>query len=260
MFSETLLEGKSALITASTSGIGLKTAEVMARAGARAVVINGRTQATGVKAAADLKSIAPKTDIHFVAADLTVPEEVAGLFHIASEKLGGLDILVHANPGFSAFGPFVTQDTGSIRQAAVTLFGGFPAACHHALPLLKARGGGAIVAIASDAAKVPTPGESLIGGAYAGLVMFAKTLGLEEAKNGIRVNVVTPSIIKNTRTYEQIQAHPVARKVFAKAEERARLGVAGPENVAPIIVFLASPLASHISGQVVSVNGGISFA
>jgi 2-hydroxycyclohexanecarboxyl-CoA dehydrogenase len=260
MFSATLLEGKTALITASTSGIGLKTAALMARAGARAVIINGRTEAVGVKAAADLKSIAPATDIHFVAADLTMPEEIAGLFRIAGEKLGGLDILVYAYPGIGAFGPFAAQDGASIRQAASVLFGGFPAACHHAMPLLKLGGGGAIVAIASDAAKVPTPGESLIGGAYAGLIMFAKTLGLEEAKNGIRVNVVTPSIVRNTRTYEQIQAHSVARKIFAKAEERARLGVPGPENVAPIIVFLASPLASHISGQVVSVNGGISFA
>jgi len=260
MFSPTLLAGKTALLTASTSGIGLKTAEIMARSGAKAVLINGRTEAMGLKAAAQLKCMAPEADIHFVAADMTRPEEIAGLFRIAGEKMGRLDMFVHANPGIGAFGAFAAQEEATIRNAAATLFGGFPIACHHALPLMKAHGGGAIVAIASDAAKLATPGESLIGGAFAGIVMFAKTLGLEEARNNIRVNVVTPSIVQGTLTYARIQAHPMARKVFAKAEERARLGVPSPENVAPVIVFLASPLASHISGQVVSVNGGISFA
>jgi NAD(P)-dependent dehydrogenase (short-subunit alcohol dehydrogenase family) len=260
MFSPTLLNGKTALITASTSGIGLKTAEIMARSGAKAVLINGRTEAAGLKAAAELKSIAPDTDVHFVAADMTIPAEVAGLFRIAREKMGRLDIFVHANPGIGAFGPFAAQEEEAIHNAASSLFGGFPTACHHALPLMKASGGGAIVAITSDAAKLATPGETLIGGAYAGIVMFAKTLGLEEAKNNIRVNVVTPSLVQGTLTYARIQANPVARKVFAKAEQRARLGIPSPENVAPVIVFLASPLASHISGQVVSVNGGISFA
>jgi gluconate 5-dehydrogenase/3-oxoacyl-[acyl-carrier protein] reductase len=216
MFSATLLAGKTAVLTASTSGIGLKTAEIMARSGAKAVLINGRNEAAGVKAAADIKSIAPDTDVHFVAADVTIPAEIEGLFRIAAEKLGGLDIFVHAMPGLAAF----------------------PAACRHALPLMKARGGGAIVAIAADA---------------------AKTIGLEEARGGIRVNVVTPSLVRGTREGEAIQMHPTARRVFAKAEQTARRGPTTAEDVAPVIVFLASPLAAHISGQIVRVHDGISF-
>lgn len=260
MFSATLLSGKTALLTAATSGIALKAAEIMAQSGARAIVINGRTQELGLAAVQHIKSLAPYTDVHFIAGDMNDPADVAQLFHKTNEALGGLDIFVYANPGIGAFGPFAAQTQDEVRQAALTLFGSFPLACHHALPLLRARGGGTIVAVTSDAAKVPTPGETMIGGAYAGIVMFAKTLGLEEARNAIRVNVVTPSIVRNTRTYERIQSHPVASRVFEKAEKKARLGVPTPDNVAPAIVFLASPLASHISGQVISVNGGISFA
>jgi NAD(P)-dependent dehydrogenase (short-subunit alcohol dehydrogenase family) len=123
-----------------------------------------------------------------------------------------------------------------------------------------AAGGGAIVSVASDAAKLATPGESVIGAAFAGNAMFVKTLAVELARQNIRANVVTPSITRNTKTYDAVMAGEFSRKLFQKAETRARLGVPIPENVAPIIAFLASPLASHITGQVVSANGGISVA
>jgi NAD(P)-dependent dehydrogenase (short-subunit alcohol dehydrogenase family) len=222
----TLLAGKTALITASTSGIGLKTARIMACAGARAVCINGRTEALGVKAAADIKALAPDTDVHFVAADLTVPEEIAGLFRIAEEKLGGLDILVHTNP------PLVAN--------------GFAEACRHAVPLMKTRGGGSIVALACEAVRDP-------------VTVFARALGLEEAGNGIRVNVVTSAHADAPLSAALIQIH---HQLLAPAAEKARQGERAPETmataiaetIAPVIVFLASPLAAHISGQVVSVN------
>jgi NAD(P)-dependent dehydrogenase (short-subunit alcohol dehydrogenase family) len=224
----TLLAGKTALITASTSGIGLRTARIMACAGARAVCINGRTEARGVRAAADIKAIAPDTDVHFVAADLTVPEEIAGLFRIAAEKLGGLDILVHANPGLPG--------------------NGFSDVCLHALPLMKGRGGGAIVALACEAARDP-------------VTMFATALGLDEADHGIRVNVVAPGRAGGSYGAERIRIH---HQILASATEKARQGARAPEaiaeTIAPVIVFLASPLAAHISGQVVSVDKGISIA
>ena len=122
------------------------------------------------------------------------------------------------------------------------------------------KGGGAIVSFASDAAKVATPGEAVTGGALAANVMFCRTAGLELARHNIRVNAVTPSITRGTKTYDRVMAAGFSKKLFEKAERRARLGVAHAENVAPMAVFLASPLASHITGQVVSVNGGISAA
>lgn len=122
------------------------------------------------------------------------------------------------------------------------------------------RGGSAIVSFASDAAKIATPGETVSGACLAANVMFVRTLALELARNQIRVNAVTPSITRGTRTYDRMMADEFTRKLFAKAEGRARLGVASAENVAPTAVFLASPLASHLTGQVISVNGGISAA
>jgi NAD(P)-dependent dehydrogenase (short-subunit alcohol dehydrogenase family) len=123
-----------------------------------------------------------------------------------------------------------------------------------------ARGGGAIVSFASDAARIATPGEAVLGGALAANVMFIKTLALELGRQNIRLNAVTPSITRGTKTYDRVMASGFSKKLFEKAESRARLGVASAENVAPMAVFLASPLASHITGQVVSVNGGISVA
>jgi NAD(P)-dependent dehydrogenase (short-subunit alcohol dehydrogenase family) len=123
-----------------------------------------------------------------------------------------------------------------------------------------AKGGGAIVSYASDAAKAPTPGESVHGGALAANVMFTKVLALELGRQNIRVNAITPSITRGARTYDAVMAGGFSKKLFEKAERKARLGAASAETVAPMAVFLVSPLASHITGQVISVNGGISVA
>jgi NAD(P)-dependent dehydrogenase (short-subunit alcohol dehydrogenase family) len=125
---------------------------------------------------------------------------------------------------------------------------------------MRAKGGGAIVSFASDAGKIATPGEAVLGGALAANIMFVRALGLELGRENIRVNAVTPSITRGTKTYDKVMSNEFSRRLFEKAEKRARLGVASAENVAPMAVFLASPLASHITGQVVSVNGGISAA
>jgi 2-hydroxycyclohexanecarboxyl-CoA dehydrogenase len=90
--------------------------------------------------------------------------------------------------------------------------------------------------------------------------MFTRTLALEVSRFGIRANCVTPSIVRDTISHERVMAGELSRKVFEKAEARARLGVPTPRDVAPLVVFLASPLSARITGQAVSVNGGISAA
>lgn len=259
-FAPTLLAGKVALVTGSTSGIGLATAELLGRAGARVVVLNGRDETVGRSEAARLDALMPSTAFRFIAADYAIQEQVDGLFGQIAHAFGGLDILVHTATGGDPPDLFMNTDPAGWQATLEGKLISLMRCCRLAIPMMTGRGGGAIVSVASDAAKLATPGESVIGAAFAGNAMFMKTLAVELARQNIRANVVTPSITRNTRTYDAVMAGEFSRKLFLKAEKRARLGVPVPENIAPLIVFLASPLASHITGQVVSPNGGISVA
>ena len=129
-----------------------------------------------------------------------------------------------------------------------------------ALPAMREQRGGVIINVAFDAAKAPTPGESVIGAAMAAIVVFSRTLAIEAKRDGIRVNVLTPSLIGNTDVYERIMADPFSAKLFSNAASLAHLGVAQPEDLAALMLFLASPTAARLTGQAISVNGGISAA
>jgi 2-hydroxycyclohexanecarboxyl-CoA dehydrogenase len=85
-------------------------------------------------------------------------------------------------------------------------------------------------------------------------------IAMEAKRNGVRVNVVTPSIIEGTATYGMVMADEFSSKLFGKAVKMAQLGVVNPADMADLIVFLASPKAAKISGQAISLNGGISAA
>jgi NAD(P)-dependent dehydrogenase (short-subunit alcohol dehydrogenase family) len=119
---------------------------------------------------------------------------------------------------------------------------------------------GVIINIASDAAKSATPGETVLGGGMAAIVMFSRALAMEAKRDGIRVNVLTPSLIKGTPTGDRVMKEGFSQKLFAKAASMAQLGVCEPDDLAGLIVFLATPAAARLTGQAISVNGGISAA
>jgi hypothetical protein len=117
------------------------------------------------------------------------------------------------------------------------------------LPWMQAQRGGVIVNIASDAGKVATPGESVIGAAMAGIVMFSRALAMEAKRDGVRVNVLTPSLIEGTLTYERVTGDGFSARLFEKAAGLAHLGVMQPDDLAHLILYWASPLAARITGQ-----------
>jgi NAD(P)-dependent dehydrogenase (short-subunit alcohol dehydrogenase family) len=119
---------------------------------------------------------------------------------------------------------------------------------------------GSIICIASDAAKVATPGEVAIGAAMAAIAMFCRGLAIEAKRSGIRVNCVTPSIVKDTPFYKTLMTDPFASKLFSKAERMASLGVVVPDDIAALVAFLAGPGSARLTGQTISVTGGISAA
>lgn len=253
------LTGAKVLIAGGTSGVGLATARAFARAGAAHVVLGGRNRERGSKAVAAVTGEASAA-CTFVAADVNTVEGATTLVEAATEHMGGLDVVV--NSTVAPYMPVLLHDMpiedlwAVLSQQAL----GTMLVCRAAIDVMRPAGNGAIINIASDAARVPTPGETGIGAAMAAIVTFSQTLALEAKRYGVRVNVLTPSLIVNTGSYDRAMAAEFSRKIFEKVISQAHLGLTEPIDLANAILFLASPLARRITGQVISVNGGISIA
>ncbi|UPK29959.1 SDR family NAD(P)-dependent oxidoreductase [Bradyrhizobium sp. 195] len=253
-----MFNSKIALVTASTSGIGRETARLLAESGAEIVALNGRNAEVGAQVRDELAVRFPRTEFLFLQADLNVPEQQEAMFDEIERRIGRIDILVHCG-GAQVRPEFFTRiDPATYREQIDGHFTSFVTCCRRAIPMMAS--GGSIVAIASDAGKIATPAESIIGAMKAAVIMFVRTLALEVSRQGIRVNVLTPSLVANTKSYDRIMSGEASRKIFEKASAKAKLGVPVPEDVAPMAVFLSSPFGSKITGQAISVNGGISAA
>ena len=176
----------------------------------------------------------------------------------AMKRLGRIDVLVNSTGGNDL--PRLLFRTPPVEIPGILerrLFAQI-LSCASALPFMRAAGGGTIINIASDAGKIPTPGESVIGAAMAGIVMFTRALALESKRDCIRVNVLTPSMTSGTEHYDKVMADPFAGRLFAKAEKMAALGVVSKEELAGLAVVLASSAAAKITGQAISMTGGVS--
>lgn len=247
---------KRVLITGGTSGIGLATAHRLAESHS-AIVINGRNGERGAQARAAILERRPDANVRFIAADVSTQNGVSSLFKATMDGFGApIDVLVN-----SAGGEFIPtlfhENTPAIVDSVIqhwlisTIY-----CCLLALPNLA--DGAAIVNVASDAGKVPTPGESVIGAAMAGISMFSRTLAMEAKRRKIRVNVVTPSLVRETLTHDRIMSNAFSSKLFAKALQAAHLGAVDADDVAAAIQFLVGKDAAKVTGQVISINGGIS--
>jgi NAD(P)-dependent dehydrogenase (short-subunit alcohol dehydrogenase family) len=248
------------LITGGTSGIGLATARAFAAAGAPRIALVGRDPERGEAART---SVAKKGAIAtFHRADVTSLADTRSTVAQVRQAHEGIDILVNCAGvgGHYAPLPFLEQDPADFPAVCAASFLGILHYCREVLPLMREQGFGVILNTGSDAGKVPTPGETVIGGMMAAVAMFSRGVAMEAARYNVRVNALSPSIVQNTRSYDMVMGLPFSRKLFQKAERKARLGVVQPEDLAATAVFLASPAASRLTGQVISVNGGISAA
>lgn len=245
------------IVAGATSGVGLRTVERLGEMGVERVLLVGRDVTRG-EAARQRAEAAGVREAVFVSTDLGDAAGAQSVVRQALDRWGRVDVLVAALNGLAA--PQLVHRT-AIEQAQGVVLGQLMAQVHMCmavLPTMREQGSGSIVTMSSDAAKVPTPGEALIGAAMAGIVMFTKTLAVEAKRDGIRANVVTPSIINDTGGYRTIMSDPFSAKLFEKAIPLASLGVPDPDDVANLVLFLAGEQASHITGQAISINGGIS--
>ena len=240
------LNEKVALVTGGASGIGKATGTLLAREGARAVLID--LDAAAAQGAA--KEIGGETT--GVGLDMTVFDEVERVFADIRERYGRIDCLVNA--AGVLVGGFFTESKPEAwqREMDVCLYGVMNA-CHAALPVMVEQKSGRIVNIASDAAKVGEKQMASYAAAKGAVVAFSKSIAKEHGRNAINVNVVCPGTTKTAMTSFLT---PELEAKWVRTYPLQRLGE--PDDIASMIVFLLSERASWITGQAISVNGGYS--
>jgi len=253
------LEGKVALVTGATGGVGLRVAEQLAEAGAT-VVINGRTAANAERAMDALRTLS--ANARLALGDCGDAQSCAQVAREAAGALGRIDILVSAGAqGRVAPRPFAELSADEIVDAYQSrlLPRIFPV--HAALPYMREHGG-SIVMLTTDAARHPTPGESIVGAVGAGVILLTKALAKEFAAWRLRMNAVAMTLTSDTPSWQRIFADEgnFQSKLFTRLSERFPWGRAPTaDEVARVAVFLAGDEAAQITGQTISVNGGLSF-
>ncbi|MEM6677570.1 MAG: SDR family oxidoreductase [Pseudomonadota bacterium] len=248
------LADQRVLILGGTSGIGLETARAFRAEGA-CVVVSGRSHARGAEASGLLGG-AP-----FLPCDGAEPTAVQTMVDEAERALGRIDTLVISTGGTRLPELLFRQTLEDIQTALAQDLAPFLYTARAALPGMMREGRGCILSIASDAGKVATPGEAIIGAGMAAIIQFTRTLAMEAKRNGIRANVLTPSLVEGTPLTDRLMVEgSFSAKLFTKARPLAALGPTEAQDLAALAVFLASPAARRITGQAISVNGGISAA
>lgn len=247
------LDGKKAIITGADSGIGQATADLFAQAGADVVV----TYHTDESGAAETKR---KVDAHgrkalVLRTDVGDPASVDGLFDAAQSFFGAPDILI-ANAGIGMGGmPVEEMDDGKLEQVLrVNLMG--PTFCARAfVKARKAAGGkGRLVFIGSVAGHLPTPGSSPYGMAKAGVNSLVRSLSREVAPDRINVNAIAPGLIETPMTEKRVHNK---EKLEASLESIPWGRVGQPEEIAGLALFLASDRADYVTGQTLTMDGGL---
>jgi 2-hydroxycyclohexanecarboxyl-CoA dehydrogenase len=249
------LHGKTAFVTGAARGIGAAIATRLATEGA-AVAICDLDMSTARELATELSS---STDARVCALQIDVSSRASVVDAVdeAEASLGAIEILVN-NAGIDVIKPFVesTEEEWD-RIIAVNLRGPINT-CHVLFPRLTERGGGAIVNISSEAARVGSSGEAVYSAAKGGVIALTKTLAREGARHGIRVNCVSPGPTDTALLAQVNDVNPKLYEALARSIPMRR--VAQPEEIAPMVAFLASDDAGFITGQTVSVSGGMSMA
>jgi 3-hydroxybutyrate dehydrogenase len=255
-----VLKGKTALVTGSTSGIGLAIARALARQGAN-VMLNGFGDAALIDRLK--KEIAAGgAKVEFNPADMTQPAQIETLVKDTATRLGSLDILVN-NAGIQHVAP-IDQFPADRWDAviAINLSSSFHT-IKHALPLMKRAGWGRIVNIASSHGLVASADKSAYVAAKHGLVGLTKAVALETARTKITCNAICPGWVLTALVQKQIDARAAGGKVSPEEAKNALLGektpsleFVTPEQIGELAVFLCSESAAQIRGASYSIDGG----
>jgi 3-hydroxybutyrate dehydrogenase len=253
--------GKTALVTGSTSGIGLGIARELARDGAN-IVLNGFGDAAEIERIRAGLASEHRVKVLYDAADMTKPDAIASMMKRTAAELGGVDILVN-NAGIQHVAPvddFPPEKWDAIL--AINLSAAFHTV-RTALPGMKKKGWGRIVNIASAHALVASPFKSAYVTAKHGLAGFTKTVALEVAEQGVTCNAICPGYVHTPLVDKQIPDTMKARGLSREAVIRDVILAAQPtkkfvtvDQVASLAAFLCTDDAASITGALLSVDGG----
>ena len=250
----TRLQGKVAIVTGAAQGIGRAIATRLAAEGA-SVAIADLQLATGEATAAEICSSGAKAIA--VKLDVTSFEQATQAADAVEQKLGPIDILVN-NAGWDKLEPFVGSSPETWDRIIAINYRGVLNCCRVIAPRMQSRGSGKIVSISSDAGRVGSTGEAVYAGCKAAIVGFSKTLARELARNKINVNVVCPGPTETALLREAMAGREGVLDAMARGIPFRRLGQ--PEDLAGAVAFLASSDADYVTGQVISVSGGLTMA
>jgi len=255
------MQGKTALVTGSTSGIGLGIANALAARGAN-VILNGFGDAAQIEALRAQLSAEHNVQVRYNGADLSHPEQIESMMKSALEEFGAVDILVN-NAGIQHVAPiedFPVDKWNAI--IAINLTASFHTV-RLALPAMKQKKWGRIVNIASAHALVASPFKSAYVAAKHGIAGLTKTVALETAEHGITMNAVCPGYVWTPLVQKQIPDTAKARGISEEEVIKNVLLYAQPtkqfvqvDEVAALTAFLASEQAASITGAIIPIDGG----
>ena len=243
------LNGKIAIVTGAGQGIGRGIATKLAAEGAT-VVVTDINEDTAKETAATIGGVGIRTDV-------TSRESVQAMVEQVMRQFGRIDVLVN-NAGWDKSGPFVDSDPADWdRIIAINLYGVLHTS-KAVLPIMAAQGAGSVVNLASDAGRVGSSGEAVYSAAKGGVIAFTKATAREMARHQVNANCVCPGPT-DTALFASVGGdNPKLREALTKAIPFRRL--AQPEDVANVVAFLASDEAAYVTGQTVSVSGGLTMS
>lgn len=255
------LRGQVAIVTGSTSGIGLGLAEALAAAGVN-LVLNGLGDPAAIEATRTDLATRHGVEVRYHGADMTVPEQIADLVASTVGAFGRLDILIN-NAGIQHVAPVEDFPIEAWdRIIAINLTSTFHAT-RAAVPVMKAAGRGRIVNIASAHALVASPFKSAYVAAKHGVAGFTKSVALEVAQSGLTINAICPGYVKTPLVEAQITDQAKARGISEEAVMRDVILAAQPtkqfvtvEQLAGLLLYLCADAGASVNGAILSVDGG----
>jgi 2-hydroxycyclohexanecarboxyl-CoA dehydrogenase len=247
---------RTALVTGGARGIGRAIALALASDG-RAVAVGDLLAEDADRAAAEMRSAGGRSVA--VRLDVTDGDSVRSAVAEAEAALGPIDILVN-NAGWDELKPFLETDEPFWDRVIEVNFKGCLRVTSTVLPGMLTRGWGRLINIGSDAGRVGSSMESVYSGAKGGMIAFTKTIAREVARSGVTANTVSPGPTR-TALLEGMASGPEGEKLISSLERAVPMRRLGePEDVAAAVAFLASERAGYITGQTLSVSGGLTMA
>ncbi len=244
------LTGKVLLITGGSRGIGAATALLFARAGADVAITYRGSDSKAKEVQNEIGKLGKKCQTY--KGDISKKDIVKTIVRDVQKEFGRIDVLVN-NAGIWTYGEIDTMKEDVWDQTVDVNLKGTFLFCHYIVPIMKKQGGGSIINISSTAGQRGEAFHSHYAATKGGIISFTKSLSTELGRFNIRVNCVAPGWVDTDMSADTLQKQPLREEVL-KSIPLGKIPTA--EDIAGPILFLASRLSDHITGEILNVNGG----